>query len=177
MTAVLLCATLYLGQSIKAKDRSMLLAASTAVITYTSMRGVHMQFLLWIWFFLPYVLVRGAHLHPLIALRVLATLDWCHAWVANVIQPLYLLEAGRAVMEGHWRDALAAVRQAFGQLKSVSPDSGPNLVRMLGAYYETGFSIHVIPASFVLCVIMLFIAWRTLATFARTGSTDTQHID
>lgn len=58
-------------------------------ICYTFSRGIHIQFILWVSFSLPYLFTRGAGLDWKIASILYLMFDWCHSWVANVIQSKY----------------------------------------------------------------------------------------
>ena len=176
LTIILLASLLYLGSAQRGTDQNMLLMACASVISYTAMRGVHMQFLLWIWFSLPYVLIRGARVHPVIAMILMWSMDWCHSWVSNVIQPLLLLDAGRHVIHGNWTEVQLSLSRVFSQLKSAPRDTNKPLVQMLGAYYETGFNVTVIPASFVLCMTTCYITWRILSSFG-AKNTEHEHVD
>ncbi len=123
-------------------------------ICYTFSRGVHIQFLLWINYSLPYLFTKGASLSwkAAIILCILlkktcynltacdALFDWCHSWAANVIQPLALYDVistvGSGNLSGTWK---IITSQLFTQLKSLTLQESlrhDSVVRMIGGYYS-----------------------------------------
>lgn len=140
--------------------REVLSVAGSAVVSYAFMRGVHMQFLLWIWHALPFVLMSGARLSAPVTLAVMVALDWCHAWVSNVVRLKELVRAVVFLVQRQWSAVGTALQAAFTQLPSAAEYSARFPVRMLGRYYAEGFSYSVVPASLLLCVLTLAVVWR-----------------
>ena len=54
-------------------------------ICYTFSRGVHIQFILWINFSLPYLFTTASSLPWYFGLPIYLLFDWCHSWVPNAI--------------------------------------------------------------------------------------------
>ena len=135
-------------------------------------RGVHMQFLLWIYprLALCLVEVRGCTTSG----AAVAGADWAHAWVSSVFRPLMLLRAAGGLFEqGDVRYVVANVLDAVGQMRSVADPSllppGTEVVRQVGGWYTEVFGWRSIPASFVLFLLFLCASWRLFAVLWRQG--------
>jgi len=150
------------------KDESELVLFTFVVpnfICYTFSRGIHIQFLLWISFSLPYLFAKCAGFGWKTSIVAYMLIDWCHSWVANVIQPMFLIESLQALFRGEVGVSLQIIRfKVFSQLRSITIEevlkSNSPPVQILGAYYPHGFSIYVIPASFVLFMLEILVLQR-----------------
>lgn len=87
-------------------------------ICYTFSRGIHIQFLLWISFSLPYLFLKAAQLPWFLAVGLYVVFDWCHSWTANVIQLKFLVAAWNLLLRGQFFSALEV---SFGKKKYLSP--------------------------------------------------------
>lgn len=148
--------------------------AASSFVAYLLQRGVHMQFLLWIYPALPYVLVEGARVHPALALLWMLLLDWAHAWVSSVFRPLLLLRAAAVLLQqGDVRLVVAHILDSFGQMRSIADPTqlpaGTAVVRQVGGWYTEEFGWRSIPASFVLFLLLLFASWRLFTVLWRQG--------
>jgi hypothetical protein len=167
LTACALAAFLLFVHRSHRRDAPLLAVAGSAFVAYGLQRGVHMQFLLWIYHALPYVLVAGARLPPLLALGVILTLDWCHAWVANVLRPAVLMQAVLALARGQLTTAATLAMSAISQMRSLSaPVADQPVYRQLGGLYAEGFSVWVVPASIVLAGVLWVCSWRLFAVLS-----------
>mmetsp|Transcript_22100 Transcript_22100/g.52518 ORF Transcript_22100/g.52518 Transcript_22100/m.52518 type:complete len:101 (+) Transcript_22100:50-352(+) len=89
----------------------------------------------------------------------------CHAWVPNVIRPLSLVSVATSL--SHLNLPLTISRfqnEVFGQLTSIPEEQArhmtPPPTRLLGRYFDQGFGVSVIPASFVLLCLNLYLLHR-----------------
>jgi len=169
-TIGVLLAFLSIVMKSKRADANLIALAGSSFVAYGLQRGVHMQFFLWIYFFLPYLFIEVARLHLIVAVPAMLLLDWAHSWVSNCFRPVVLVEALSAGLRVSFGSAWTLLQRAFGQMQTVDPATVPNgtpVYQMLGKYYLEPFGWRNIPASFVLFVVLLLITWRMLVVLAR----------
>ena len=140
---LLVAAALRGGSARRQRELRLLAFVGPNVICYAFSRGVHLQFLLWVAYSLPYLLMGAAGVSGPAALVAMVVVDWAHSWVANVWRPPLGLE--------QLGSFTAAELEALPRTEPVPA------VRMLGGFYPEGFGARVVPASFALALVLLVI--------------------
>eukprot|EP01086_Lenisia_limosa_P005914 TRINITY_DN2378_c0_g1_i1.p1 TRINITY_DN2378_c0_g1~~TRINITY_DN2378_c0_g1_i1.p1 ORF type:complete len:260 (+),score=41.00 TRINITY_DN2378_c0_g1_i1:38-781(+) len=146
----------------------MMTMVAANFIGYSFSRGAHIQFFLWIYFTLPFLMSAVAKLPSILTLFFIMAMDWAHSWCANVIMVDAIEAALVSFQIGSYANSLTALGSVFTQLKSLSPDEVESMleppISLLGADYLFGYSWRVIPASLVLFLVEISVVALSLKT-------------
>eukprot|EP01086_Lenisia_limosa_P006207 TRINITY_DN24882_c0_g1_i1.p1 TRINITY_DN24882_c0_g1~~TRINITY_DN24882_c0_g1_i1.p1 ORF type:complete len:482 (+),score=114.58 TRINITY_DN24882_c0_g1_i1:106-1551(+) len=127
-------------------------------IGYTFSRGIHIQFILWIFFTLVFLFVELAQINALIALVMLAVMDFAHQYVPNVYDFNRITEFWTIFQTEGWSGKAAHILHLFAYhlppLSDEEKDSYDGEVfERFGQSWKAGFSMSVIPVSLLLIII------------------------